>query len=276
MCYLSRSKADLSSYPGLLQPLLMPTLIWSEISMDFVEGLSNSNGKTVIMVVVDRLTKYSHFMTLSHPFTAIQVALVFLDNVYKLHGLPKVIVSDRDKVFLSLFWKELFEMLQVSLHFSTAYHPQIDGILSSPILYSLGQSNVDSVDKSLAAREAIIKMLQFHLDKAQARMKAATNLHRTNKSFKVGQWVVNKVGKVAYKSLLPLSAQIHPVFHVSQLKLFKGDPISVPPVLPQCDPNGSLVRIPVKVLERKMVKVNNKMVIYVLVQWSNGTINDAT
>nr|GEX83632.1 retrotransposable element Tf2 [Tanacetum cinerariifolium] len=70
MCAVcQRSKPSLSAYPGLLQPLPISTLSWSEISMDFVEGLSNSGGKTVIMVVVDRLSKYSHFMALSHPFT---------------------------------------------------------------------------------------------------------------------------------------------------------------------------------------------------------------
>ena len=67
--------------------------------MDFVEGLPKSKGKDVILVVVDRLTKYAHFLTLSHPFTATQVANLFMDNIFKLHGPPKIIVSDSDRTF---------------------------------------------------------------------------------------------------------------------------------------------------------------------------------
>ncbi|GKC05854.1 retrotransposable element Tf2, partial [Tanacetum coccineum] len=108
-------------------PLPILKLVWAEISMDFIEGLHSSNGKTIIFVVVDRLNKYAYFVPLSHTFTDAQIGQVFLENVYKLYGLPKVIVSDRDKVFLSLFWKELFKALQVILHLTTPYHPQSDG-----------------------------------------------------------------------------------------------------------------------------------------------------
>ena len=67
--------------------------------MDFITGLPKSQGKTIIFVVVDRLSKYAHFMALAHPFTAIDVAQCYLDNVFKLHGWPKSIVSDKDSVF---------------------------------------------------------------------------------------------------------------------------------------------------------------------------------
>lgn len=81
----------------------------------------------MIMVVVHRLTKYAHFLPLKHPYPAPVVAKLFLDTVVKLHGFPHTIVSDRDKIFLSSFWRELFKMYGVHLAFSMAYHPQTDG-----------------------------------------------------------------------------------------------------------------------------------------------------
>ena len=93
-----------------------------DVSIDFIEGLPKLERKKVIMVVVvvDRLSKYAHFVTLAHLFTALEVAKAYLDNVYKLHGTPTSIISNRDKVFLSRFWSELFKLLGTKL---IAYYP---------------------------------------------------------------------------------------------------------------------------------------------------------
>jgi hypothetical protein len=95
--------------------------------MDFIDGLPKCGGYSVILVIMDRFTKYAHFLSLRHPYTAASVAQVFFTNIVKLHGLPKTIVSDRDKVFTSHFWKELFQLLDTKLCLSSAHHAQTDG-----------------------------------------------------------------------------------------------------------------------------------------------------
>ena len=112
---------------GLLQPLDVPSQIWADIAMDFVEGLPKVNDNSVILIVVDRFSKYAHFILLGHPYTASSVARAFFTDIVRLHRMPESIVSDRDPVFTGHVWRDLFKMAGVKLCMSTAFHPQTDG-----------------------------------------------------------------------------------------------------------------------------------------------------
>jgi hypothetical protein len=79
-------------------------MAWQHITMDFIEALPKSEGKDTILVMVDKLTKYSQFIPMSHPFTTKTVVQVFINNVFMLHGLPLAIITDRDWIFTSQLW----------------------------------------------------------------------------------------------------------------------------------------------------------------------------
>lgn len=105
-----QAKPDRAKLQGLLQPVQVPPSAWHTVSMDFVEDLPKSSHANAILVVVDKFTKYAHFMPLQNPFTAFTVAKLFMQHVYRLHGMPLAIISDRDRVFTSNLWRELFRL----------------------------------------------------------------------------------------------------------------------------------------------------------------------
>jgi hypothetical protein len=115
-----------SSY-GLLSPLPVPDRNWEQISMDFIVQLPlTDEGYDALMVVVDRLSKMMHCIPMHTTDTAEDVARIYLSEIFRLHGLPRTIVSDRDSKF-ARFWRALHQLFGTKLSISTAYHPQTDG-----------------------------------------------------------------------------------------------------------------------------------------------------
>jgi hypothetical protein len=113
---------------GLMQPLPTPGQRWDTVTMDFIVQLPQTpRGFDAITVFVDKLSKQVHFVPSKTKDTASDVARIFFDNVFRLHGMPTTIVSDRDSKFTSRFWKELHRLMDVKLAMSTAFHPQTDG-----------------------------------------------------------------------------------------------------------------------------------------------------
>lgn len=127
-CHTCQMNKDEPTFPaGLLQPLPIPNQKWESISMKFIMGLPKAQGKDCIYVVVYRLTKFAHFFAITSSFSVAQVVDLFFHEVFRLHGLLKKIVSDRDSKLLSTLWLEVFKLSGTMLTPSISYHPQTDG-----------------------------------------------------------------------------------------------------------------------------------------------------
>jgi len=121
-------KAEHKKPAGLLKPLEIPEWKWEHITMDFVVGLPRSpRGNDAIWVVVDRLTKCAHFISMKTKNSAPDLVPLYIREVVRLHGVPKSIISDRDPKFVSNFWQRLQNALGTKHTLSTAFHPQTDG-----------------------------------------------------------------------------------------------------------------------------------------------------
>ncbi|WVZ48907.1 hypothetical protein U9M48_000301 [Paspalum notatum var. saurae] len=217
-----QNKSECLKPGGLLQPLEVPSAVWTGIAMDFVEALPRIHGKLVILTVVDRFSKFAHFIPLGHPYTATSVARAFFGEIFgeivRLHGIPASIVSDRDPVFTSSFWRELFKLTGTMLNMSSSFHPQTDGqseeidhasgsstflglnivtihlirarFRPSPFkTYAPGKAKLQAVEQQLKDRDEFLIDIRSHLEQAQQHMKAQVDGSRRELFFQPGDWV---------------------------------------------------------------------------------------
>src|SRR5579859_7418177 len=122
----ARNKVPRHRPHGLLPPLPIPTDAWKSVSMDLIVELPPSGGFDAIFMCVNRFTKIAHFVATTSNVTAEQAARLYLWNVFRLHGLPSNIVSDRGQQFTSRFTQRLLDLCDIKRNWSTAYHPQSD------------------------------------------------------------------------------------------------------------------------------------------------------
>ena len=124
-CQRMKNRAEMPV--GKLRPNKVPERPWQHISVDFITKLPMSKGHDSILVVCDKFSKMSHFVTTIEKTTVEGLARLFRDNVWKLHGLLKSVISDRGPQFAAGLIKELNKMLGIETKLSTAYYPQTDG-----------------------------------------------------------------------------------------------------------------------------------------------------
>ncbi|XP_071932996.1 uncharacterized protein [Coffea arabica] len=233
----------------LLQSLEVPEQAWQHISMDFIEGLPKSFGSNV---VVDRFTKYAHFIPLASHYTAKIVADTFFDQIFKLHGLPLSIISDRDKVFSSAFWQELFRenLLQAQNR-----------------IKQLADRN--RTERSFEVGDWVYLKLQPYRQTSIALRK---KLKLAAKHYRPYQ-IELKLGPVAYKLKLPEGSTVHPVFHVSLLKESpKGAAVSTG--LLELNEHDEIRVVPLAVLDMRVINRNGVAVEHMLIQWENMALEE--
>ncbi|XP_073061751.1 uncharacterized protein [Primulina eburnea] len=266
---------------GLLQSLPIPQWKWEHITMDFVVGLPRTQkGYNSIWVIVDRLTKSSHFLPVKTTYSMNQYADAYVQEIFRLHGIPVSIVSDRDPRFTSEFWKSLHRALG-------------ERKMLGP---ELVQQMVD-----------VVALIRERMKTAQSRQKSYADVRRRPLAFEVGDHVfvkiaplkgvmrfgkkgklsprfigpfeiLDRIGERAYRLALPPDLdKVHNIFHVSMLRKYVSNPIHVLRHEPlDLMPNLSYHERPVQILDRKVKVLRNKEIGIVKVLWSNHIIEEAT
>ncbi|KAI3684730.1 hypothetical protein L6452_33955 [Arctium lappa] len=276
--------------------------------MDFVTGLLRSpKGHDAIWVIVDRLTKSSHFLPIKETYPLEKLAKLYVDEIVSRHGVPTSVVSDRDARFTSTFWRSLQRELGSQLRLSTSYHPQTDG-QSERTIQTLEDMLRACVIDFKGSWETHLPLIEFSYNNSyHASIQVAPfealygrkcrtplcwnkvvspwkGVVRFGKKGKlrpryVGPFPITKrVGEVAYKLDLPADLRgVHPVFHVSNLKkcLAESD-VMIPLEDIQIDERISFVEEPVAILDRKVKKLRNKEISLVKVQWQFHKGQEAT
>ncbi|KAL0423536.1 UNVERIFIED_CONTAM: Retrovirus-related Pol polyprotein from transposon [Sesamum radiatum] len=328
-CAICQSnKCSTQKQLGTLQPLPIPRQVWEDLSMDFITHLPVSAGKTVIWVIFDRLTKYAHFISLPPRFTAVSLASEFSRTIYRLHGLPKSIVSDRDRIFHSNFWRELFRLSGTTLAFSSAYHPQTDVqmevlnrvletylrcfVAETPrrwsqflhlaeywynttrhmsigmppfralygrnpplvVHYLTDQSKVAAVGDLIRLHRDALAVARYHLSRAQQQSVHRRVSHKLGCCFFGPFFILRQIGPVTYELELPAGARIHPVFQVSLLKPFVGEPPATCGALPPDVMNADGPRHPCRILAPRAGSLPTQP--QFLIQWEDQDASDAS
>eukprot|EP00253_Pinus_taeda_P014513 PITA_14513 len=243
-------KADHCHLAGLLQPHDIPMSKWETISMDFITGLLlTSQRHNAILVVVDKLTKSAHFIPVRDTYDVADVARVFISEIIRFHGVPKKIISDRDSRFTSRFWMQT--ALGTQLNLSTAYHPETNG-------------QTERVNQVL---EDMLRMYvmdqQSHWEKYLPLVEFAYNSYH------------NSIGMPPFEALYGRPCRTPLSWDRLEDRVIIG-PKLIHEMEAQVSDEGVISVEPLRILERRVRQLRNRMVDQVKVQWDKYSPGSAT
>ncbi|GJU94302.1 putative reverse transcriptase domain-containing protein [Tanacetum coccineum] len=296
----AKVKAEHQRPSGLLVQPVIPKWKWDNITMDFITKLpKSSHGFDTIWVIVDRLTKFSHFLPIRENDPLDKLARLYLNMIVARHGIPVSIICDRDGRFTSNFWRSFQKALGTDLSMSTAYHPETDGQSERTIqtLEDMLRACVIDFGKETTKKIVLIKQ---RIQAAQDRQKSYADLKRKPMEFEVGDrvmlkvspWkgvvrfgkrgklnpryvgpfkVLAKVGKVAYRLELPQElSRVHHTFHVSNLKkCYADEPLVMPLEGIHVDDKLQFMEEPVEIMEREIKRLKRSQIPLVKVRWNS-------
>ncbi|GJS74241.1 putative reverse transcriptase domain-containing protein [Tanacetum coccineum] len=258
----ARVKAEHQRPSGLLVQPEIPEWKWDNITMDFITKLPRSSqGLDTIWVIVDRLTKSSHFLPIRENDPLDKLAKLYLNRIVARHGIPASIIYDRNGRFTSNFWRSFQKALGTDISMSTAYHPETDG---------QSERTIQTLEDML--RACVIdfgKGWVKHLPLAE--FSYNNSYYASIKAAPYEALVLAKVGKVAFRLELPQElSRVHHTFHVSNLKkCYADEPLVMPLEGIHVDDKLQFVEEPVEIMEREIKRLKRSRIPLVKVHWNS-------
>ncbi|GKC16831.1 putative reverse transcriptase domain-containing protein [Tanacetum coccineum] len=291
----AKVKAEYQKPSGFLVQPVVPLWKWENITMDFVTKLlKTSIRQDTIWVIVDRLTKFAHFLPVKKNESMEKLTRLYLKEVVMRHGIPVLIIFDRDGKFTSQFWQSFQKALGTQLDMSTAYHPQTDGQSERTIqtlkdmlracvvdfgkgwdrhlpLAKVGDAQLTGLE---IVHETIKKIIQIkkRIQAARDKQNSYVDRRREPLEFQVGDKVLAKVGTVSYRHELPGHlSHVHNTFHVSNLKkCFSDEPLAIPLDEIQIDDKLNFIEELVEIMDREVKRLKKIHILDVRVCWNLG------
>ncbi|GKC19633.1 putative reverse transcriptase domain-containing protein [Tanacetum coccineum] len=274
-------KAEHQRPSGLLHQPKIPECKWERIAMDFVTKLPRtSSGHDTIWVIVNRLTKFAYFLPMREDYKMDRLARLYLNEIVSRHGMPILIISDRDSRLTLRFWQIMQEALGTRLDMSTAYHPHTDG-QSGRTIQNLENTLKACILDFKGSWDVHLPLVEFlynnkvregHLIGPELVQETTKKISQIKDRLKAAR---DRQKSYADKRRIPLEFSVdlngvHDTFHVSNLKKCLADPtLQVPLDKIQADTKLNFVEEPMEILEREFKKIKRSRIAIVKVWWNS-------